>query len=36
MQRNKPENDDDIFYIFQNDKTIRIGCEEIELIVKKR
>ncbi|MCC4228188.1 hypothetical protein [Zunongwangia profunda] len=36
MQRNKPENDDDIIYIFQNDKTFRISCEEIELIVKKQ
>ncbi|GAA0871983.1 hypothetical protein GCM10009117_11290 [Gangjinia marincola] len=36
MQRNKPEIDDDIIYIFQNDKTIRIGCDEIELIVKKQ
>ena len=29
MQRNKPELDDDIIYFFQNDKTIRIGCDEI-------
>ena len=36
LQRNKPELNDDIIYIFQNDKTIRIGCDEIQLVVIKK
>ena len=35
MVREKPESKDDIIFIFQNDKTIRISCEEIELLVFK-
>ncbi|WP_186755663.1 hypothetical protein [Echinicola salinicaeni] len=35
MERRKPEIDDDIIYIFRNDKTIRVCCSEIELKVKK-
>lgn len=35
MERTKPETDDDIIYIFQNDKTIRLACDEIELEVVK-
>ena len=31
MERSTPELNDDIIYIFQNEKTIRIECSKIEL-----
>lgn len=36
LQRIKPVINDDIIYIFQNDKTMRIGCDEIELIAENQ
>ncbi len=35
MLNSKPNENDDIIYIFQNDKIFRINCEWIELIAEK-
>lgn len=35
MLNSKPNENDDIIYIFQNDKIFRLNCEQIELIAEK-
>ncbi|MCT8341278.1 hypothetical protein MG296_14545 [Flavobacteriaceae bacterium TK19130] len=35
MQHTKPNENDDIIYIFQNGKMFRLNCERIELIAEK-
>jgi hypothetical protein len=35
MQHNKPNENDDIIYLFENGKMFRLNCERIELIAEK-
>tara|TARA_B100000949_G_scaffold235053_1_gene256265 strand:- start:3559 stop:3972 length:414 start_codon:yes stop_codon:yes gene_type:complete len=34
-QNSKPDKDDDIIYLFENGKMIRLNCDNVELIAKK-
>jgi hypothetical protein len=36
LARSKPQENDDIIYNFENEKTFRLNCEEVELVVKKQ
>lgn len=35
MQHKNPDENDDIIYLFENEKTFRLNCERIELIAEK-
>ncbi len=35
MEHNKPNENDDIIYLFENGKMFRLNCEQIELIAEK-
>ena len=35
IEKNKPNENDDIIYLFENGKMFRLNCEQIELIAEK-